>query len=72
MTSKMRPALLGDPSTLNTSMGHDMLWVLIPLEQTKFLLIKLPVTLQSSRALMEWTLLVSVIWSLTGRIKEAL
>ena len=42
----------------------------IPFEQTKSLLIKLLVTLLSKRALMEWSLLVSVVPISTGRSKE--
>jgi len=42
----------------------------IPFEQTKSLLIKLLVTLLSKRALMEWSLLVSIVPISTGRSKE--
>ena len=42
----------------------------IPFEQMKSLLIKLLVTLLSKRALMEWSLLVSVVPISTGRSKE--
>jgi len=46
---------------LNIDIGCKILQVLIPLSQTKFLLIKLLVALQSRSALIEWTLLVLVV-----------
>ena len=42
----------------------------IPFEQTKSLLMKLPVALLSKRALMEWSLLMSVVLISTGRSKK--
>ena len=42
----------------------------IPFEQTKSLLIKLPVTPQSRRALMEWSSLVSMVPTSTSRSRE--
>ena len=42
----------------------------IPFEQTKSLSMKLPVALLSKRALMKWSLLVSVVPISTGRSKE--
>jgi len=44
--------------------------VFIPFEQTKSLSIKLLVALQSKRALMEWSSLVSVVPTSTGRSRE--
>ena len=42
----------------------------ISFEQTKSLLMKLPVAPQSRRALTEWSLLVSVVLISTGRKRE--
>ena len=42
----------------------------IPFEQTKSLSMKLPVALQSRRALTEWSSLVSVVPISTGRSRE--
>ena len=42
----------------------------ISFEQTKSLLIKLPVALQSRRALIEWSSLVSIVPISTGRSRE--
>ena len=51
-------------------MLHERVRVFIPFEQTKSLLMKLPVALQSRRALTEWSLLVSVVPISTSRSKE--
>ena len=72
MTLEICPALLGVPFTLNMDIGYEILWVLIPLSWTKSLSMKLPVALQSRSALLEWTLLVSVVQSSTVRIRETL
>ena len=70
MTSEIYPASLGEPSTLKTGMLHKRVRVFIPFEQTKSLSMKLPVALQSRRALTEWSLLVSVILISTGRSRK--
>jgi len=66
-TSEICPALLGEPSTLNTGMGRETLWVLIPFMRTKSLSMKLLVALESKSALTECTLLVSVVPISMGR-----
>ena len=70
MTSEICPASLGEPSTLKTGILRERVRVFIPFERTKSLSMKLPVTLLSKRALMEWSLLVSVVPISTGRSKE--
>ena len=70
MTSEICPASLGEPSTLKTGMLRERVRVFIPFEQTKSLLMKLPVVLLSKRALMEWSSLVSIVPISTGRSKE--
>ena len=47
-----------------------MVRVFIPFERTKSLSMKLPVALLSKRALIEWSLLVSIVPISTGRSKE--
>ena len=69
-TSDICLALLEEPSTLKTSIGWEIVQVLIPLEWTKSQSIKLSVVLQSKRALIEWTLLVLVILIFTKRTKN--
>ena len=53
---------------LYTSMGQEMLWVLIPFIWTKSLFMKLLIALESKSALTECTLLVSVVLISIGRI----
>ena len=53
---------------LNTGMGREMFWVLIPFIQTKSLSIKLLVAPESKSALTECTSLVSVVPISIGRI----
>jgi len=53
---------------LNTSMGRETFQVLIPFVWTKSLSMKLPVALESKSALMECTLLVSVVLISIGRM----
>jgi len=53
---------------LYTSIGQEMLWVLIPFVQTKSLSIKLPVALESKSTLTKYTSLVSVVLISIGRI----
>ena len=72
MTLEICPALLGELSTLKTSMLRERVQVFIPFERMKSLLMKLPVALLSKRALMEWSLLVSIVPISTGRSKEVL
>ena len=48
----------------------ERVWVFIPFEQTKSLLMRLPVALQSRRASTEWSSLVSVVPISTGRNRE--
>ena len=69
-TSEICPVLLGEPSALKTRMLYERVQVFIPLEQTKSLSIRLPVALQFKRALMEWSLFVSIVLISTGRSKE--
>jgi len=67
-TSEICPALLGEPSTLNTSIGQEMLRVLIPFVRTKSLSMKLPMAPESKSALMECTSLVLVVPISIGRM----
>ena len=53
-------------------MLRERVRVFILCEQTKSLSMRLPVALQSKRALTEWSLLVSVVPISTGRSKEVL
>ena len=69
-TSEICPASLGEPLTLKTRMLCERVRVFIPFEWTKFLSIRLPVALQSRRALTEWSLLMSVVPISTGRKRE--
>jgi len=69
-TSEIYSASLGEPSTLKTRMLCKRVQVFIPHEQTKSLSMRLPVALQSKRALTEWSSLVSVVPISTGRSKE--
>ena len=46
---------------MNTSMGREMLWVLMPFVRTKSLFMKLLVAPESKSALTECTSLVSVV-----------
>ena len=48
----------------------ERVWVFIPFEQTKSLSMRLPVALESWRALIEWSLLVSVVLISTGKSRE--
>ena len=57
---------------LNTGMGREMFWVLIPFVWTKSLSMKLPVALESKSALIEYTLLVSVVPISIGRMIDVL
>ena len=57
---------------LYTSIGQEMLWVLISFVQTKSLSMKLPVALESKSTLMECTLLVSVVLISIGRTMDVL
>ena len=70
MISEICPASLGKLSTLKTGMLHERVQVFIPFKQTKSLLMKLLVALLSKKALMEWSLLVSVVPISTGRSKK--
>ena len=70
MTSKICPALLGEPSTLKTRILYERVRVFIPFEQTKSQSMKLPVALLSKRTLTEWSLLMSIVPISTGRSKE--
>jgi len=70
MTSEIYPASLEEPSTLKTGMLHKRVQVFIPFKWTKSLSIKLPVALQSRRALTEWSLLVFVVPISTSRSRE--
>ena len=67
-TSEICPASLGELSTLNTGIGREMLWVLIPFVRTKSLSMKLPVAPESKSALTECTSLVSVVPISIGRM----
>jgi len=51
-------------------MLYERIQVFIPFEQTKSLSMRLLVTLQSRRALTEWSLLVSIVPISTGRSRE--
>jgi len=53
-TSEICPVSLGEPLTLKTRMLRKKVQVFIPFEQTKSLLMRLPVALQSRRALIEY------------------
>ena len=55
---------------LKTGMLRERVRVFIPFEQTKSLSMKLPVALESRRALTEWSLLVSVVPISTSRRRE--
>jgi len=55
---------------LYTSMGREILWVLIPFVWKKSLSMKLPVALESKSALMECTSLVSVVLISIRRIMD--
>ena len=70
MTLEICPALLGELSTLKTGMLREKVQVFIPFEQTKSLSMKLPVALQSRRALTEWSSLVSIVLTSTSRSRE--
>ena len=70
ITSEICPALLGEPSTLKTTMLCERVWVFIPFKQTKSLLMRLPVAPQSRRASTEYSLLVFVVLISTGRSRE--
>ena len=69
-TSEICSALLGEPSTLKTGMLCERVQVFIPFEWTKSLSMRLPVALQSRRALTECSLLMSVVPISIGRSKE--
>ena len=66
------PASLGKPLTLKTGMLHERVRVLISLKQTKSLSMRLPVALQSKRALTEWSSLMSVVLISTGSSKKVI
>jgi len=69
-TSEICPASLGEPLTLKMGMLCERVQVFIPFEWTKSLLMRLLVALQSRRALMEYSLLVSIVPISTGRSRE--
>ena len=71
-TLEICPASLGEPSTLNTSMGRETFQMLIPFARTKSLSMKLPVAPESKSALTECTLLVSVVLISIGRMIDVL
>ena len=52
-TLEILPALFGELFTLKTGMGHEIVQVLSPLEQTKSWSIKLSIALLSRRAFIE-------------------
>ena len=57
---------------MKTRMLYERVRVFISHEQTKFLLMRLPVAPQSKRALTEWSLLMSVVPISTSRSKKVL
>ena len=70
MTLEICLASLGEPSTLKTRMLRERVQVFILFEWMKSLSMKLPVAPQSRRALMEWSLLVSMVPISTGRSRK--